>query len=140
MNKKEFETIAAVIRDRKENGAHLHHFGWTWREMEAAKATIDDLQVFMAEKLRATYPKTFHYDKFMQACEIESEEQYHDDVKVRIRFVDDGTEQTVFIRQSHDTGDDDDGIFFYGMSRQSIVDAAKSGEVIENEWVITEVL
>lgn len=82
------------------------------------------------------------FDKSLQYG-IEGElfgEPYHDDVKVRIRFVDDGTEQTVFIRQSHDMGDDDDSIFFYGMSRQSIVDAAKSGEVIENEWVITEVL
>ena len=71
MNQKEFETIAAVIRDRKENGAHLHHFGWTRREVEAAAATIYDLQLFMAAKLRATYPKTFHYDKFMEACEVE---------------------------------------------------------------------
>lgn len=75
MNKKEFETIAAVIRGRKEIGTHLHNFGWTRREVEVAEATIDDLQLSMAAKLRATYPKTFHYDKFMQACELESEEQ-----------------------------------------------------------------
>lgn len=71
MNQKEFETIAAVIRDRKENAQHLGVFGWTQSEVEAGAAALEDLQVFMAAKLAATYPKTFHSDKFMQACEVE---------------------------------------------------------------------
>lgn len=71
MNKREFDTIAGVIRDRKHNVQYLGELGWSKREREIAQATLEDLQLFMEMELQATYPKTFHRDKFMQACKLD---------------------------------------------------------------------
>lgn len=71
MNKKEFDTIAEVIRGRRINAQHLGVFGWSQSEVEAGAAVLEDLQVFMATKLQTTYPKTFDAKKFHDACEVE---------------------------------------------------------------------
>lgn len=62
------------------------------------------------------------------------------DTQARIQFIDDKTEQVVTIRDTHDVMEDDDNIFFYGMSRQELVEAKDNGGEIENEWKVLEVL
>lgn len=62
------------------------------------------------------------------------------DTQARIRFLDDRTEQVVTIRDTHDVLEDDDNIFFYGMSRRELVEAKENGWTIENEWEVLEVL
>lgn len=59
--------------------------------------------------------------------------------RCRIKWVDDNSEEDVFIKETHDIGADDDEIFFYGMSRDKCINAMKSQCVCEGEWVIIEV-
>ena len=56
-----------------------------------------------------------------------------------IQFIDDGTELDVIIKESCDAGDNDDMIFFYGLSRDELLDACESGVVCEGEWKVISV-
>lgn len=55
-----------------------------------------------------------------------------------IRFVDDGDEWDVVIKNS-DEWSDEENVFFYGMSRAQLLEACESGEVCEGEWKVIEV-
>ena len=57
----------------------------------------------------------------------------------RIRWADDGSEMDVIIKESCDVGNDDDEIFFYGMSRKKCIEAMEIHELCEGEWYIVEV-
>ena len=62
---------------------------------------------------------------------------------VRIRFMDDGTEQDVLITDSYSPdelpeGYGDDDIFFFGMREGNIRRAIETGEPCENEWFIVK--
>ena len=58
----------------------------------------------------------------------------------RIRWIDDGSEYDVIIR-ADDTVDPetDDRIFFYGLSRERLLDFCRDGTVCENEWQVVSV-
>lgn len=57
----------------------------------------------------------------------------------RIKFDDDGTELDVIIKKSDYVGEDDEDIFFYGMSRDACVKAMEDKTLCEGEWYIIEV-
>jgi len=60
---------------------------------------------------------------------------------VTIRWLDDDTEQIVLIAELHGIGDlpedyCDDDIFFYGMSKETIINSMEKAEPCENQWII----
>lgn len=57
----------------------------------------------------------------------------------RIKWADDGSELDVNICSSHSIQDNDEEIFFYGLSRQRLIKACEEHELIENEWYVVEV-
>lgn len=73
MNQKEYNLIADVIRGRKENAIWSLHFDYSQSDIDHALATIADLQDMMAYELAHTY-SNFDRDKFIKACEPESEQ------------------------------------------------------------------
>lgn len=67
MNRREYMIIAEVIRERKENAHEWIHFGYSQAEVEAALATINDLQDHMVYRLKEEYAN-FDEAKFVEAC------------------------------------------------------------------------
>ena len=60
--------------------------------------------------------------------------------KCLIEFVDDKQRIEVIIKDYNSYIDEeDDYIFFYGLSRQDLINARDSGEAICNEWKVIEV-
>ena len=59
---------------------------------------------------------------------------------VRIKYADDNSEHDVVICDYDCVPDgvDDDDIFFFGLSRESIERIIKNDELCENEWYILE--
>lgn len=57
-----------------------------------------------------------------------------------IQFIDDGTEMFVIIKANDEVQDDiDDLVFFYGLSRDRLIQACQDGDVLENEWKVLSV-
>lgn len=58
-----------------------------------------------------------------------------------IRFTDDetNTDWDVIIKDDEEFDPNDDWIFFYGLSREALLDACTNGVIIENEWIVTSV-
>lgn len=72
MNKKEYDLIAGVIRDRRANTWQLDELGWSGDNITACVSVIDNLAEFMAAELSKTY-KNFDSEKFF--AEIEKQYQ-----------------------------------------------------------------
>lgn len=56
-----------------------------------------------------------------------------------VRFVDDGSELDVIIKSYDSVDDNDDDIFYYGLSRLDLLDAYERGEAIEGEWEVISI-
>ena len=59
-----------------------------------------------------------------------------------VEYVDDGFQTQGFIKDfdsAEEDPDKDDQIFFYGVSREELLEACETGAVFENEWRVTEV-
>lgn len=69
MNQKEYNLIAYVIRDRKQNSVNSLQYGYSQDEVNSELATIADLQDHMAMELAREY-STFDKEKFTEACRI----------------------------------------------------------------------
>lgn len=69
MNQKEYELIADVIRDRKENATRSKAFGYSDREIESWLAVLNDFQDMLAYRLGKEYA-SFDSEKFNQACKL----------------------------------------------------------------------
>jgi len=67
MNQKEYELIAYVIRSRKENINQCAAFGYSERDITAARDVLEDLQWFMSYELANTY-SNFDGKKFEELC------------------------------------------------------------------------
>jgi len=69
MNQKEYELIAEVIRQRKENASQLYKLGYSEDQIMLVLNTIEDLQQFLTSKMSITY-RNFDIGKFTAACEL----------------------------------------------------------------------
>ena len=58
----------------------------------------------------------------------------------RIQFDDDKTEMEVVIKSNTEIEKNDDAIFFYGYSPIRLQTAAETGELLEGEWRVLEIL
>lgn len=57
-----------------------------------------------------------------------------------IQYVDDGTELNVIIKDNDEMiEEEDENIFFYGLTRAELLTAWRTGDVVENEWRVTYV-
>lgn len=62
-------------------------------------------------------------------------------IKCRIEYADDKSQLDVIIKADDEFLDDeDDAIFFYGLSLDNIQDAIRNETLVENEWKILKVL
>lgn len=57
----------------------------------------------------------------------------------RVKFIDDGSEMDVTIKSTHAIEEDDEEIFFYGMSARQCYNAMSNKTVCENEWQIVDI-
>ena len=58
-----------------------------------------------------------------------------------IKFVDSGEEMYAVIKEDNKFDEKyDELIFFYGLSKEALEEAAKDGVALEGEWVVQEVL
>lgn len=56
-----------------------------------------------------------------------------------IRFIDDGSEMDVIIKAYDSIDDNDDDIFYYGLSRQDLIDLYNEEEIVDEEWIVINV-
>lgn len=60
----------------------------------------------------------------------------------KVEFVDDNSQITTYIKTSNQYKDEeeDEKIFFYGLSLEEVVDMVVNKKNVENEWKIIEIL
>lgn len=60
----------------------------------------------------------------------------------KIEFVDDNSQMATYIKTSNQYKDEDEDekIFFYGLSLDEVVDIVINKKVVEDEWRILEIL
>ena len=56
-----------------------------------------------------------------------------------IQFIDDESPLDVTIKAYDSLGEEDWKIFFYGLSRDELLEACRTGEIIEGEWKVLSV-
>jgi hypothetical protein len=82
MNQKEYELIAYVIRARKENINQCAAFGYSERDITAARDVLDDLQWFMSYELANTYDnfdgKMFEDERRQSMSELDTPLNYEE--------------------------------------------------------------
>lgn len=52
----------------------------------------------------------------------------------------DGDIDAVNISSSHDMDENDDSIFFYGLSKEELIECVENGWELEGEWTVIEVI
>lgn len=60
--------------------------------------------------------------------------------RCKIRFTGEDRVDDVVIKRLDDFDEQDDKVFFYGLSREKIEDAVKNETLIEGEWQILELI
>lgn len=63
-------------------------------------------------------------------------------IKCRIEYVDDKSQMETCIKTNHQYKNDeeDEKIFFYGLSLEEVIDIVVNKKIVENEWKILEIL
>ena len=56
-----------------------------------------------------------------------------------IQWIDDESSMWVTIKADDGMDDRDDEIFFYGLTREQLLEACKNGDILEGEWRVTYV-
>lgn len=59
--------------------------------------------------------------------------------RCEIQWIDDLSVQNVVIKATDDFDVADEKIFFYGLTREDLIAACHSGEVLEKEWKVLSV-
>lgn len=61
-------------------------------------------------------------------------------ITCRIKWVNDNTEFEGVIKTLNEIDENDEDIFFYGLSKEEIEGHVKNKDVVENEWQILEII